>query len=70
MQEANRQIISQGGMAAAILTRIIEPHERAVSKIMDLQVNLVSGLDEKIWYLEAQLIIARQNDWSWPDKLC
>ena len=62
VREANCQIISQGGMAAAILARSIEPHKRAVAITTDLQVKLTSGVDEKIRDLEAQLIIARQKN--------
>ena len=61
VREANRQIISQGGMAAAILARSIEPHKRAVTKMTDLQVKLASGVDEKIQDLETQLTIARKQ---------
>ena len=61
VREANRQIISQGGMAAAILARNLEPHKRAVAQMTDLQLKLAGGADDKIRDLEAQLIIARQK---------
>ena len=62
VREANRQIISQDGMAAAILARSIEPHKRVSAITLDLQVKLASGVDEKIRDLEAKLIIARQTN--------
>ena len=61
VREANRQTISQGGMAAAILARNMQPHKKVAAEMSDLQLKLAVGVDDKIRDLEAQLIVAKQK---------